>query len=49
MACRATIDYADIREPDLLNAGFEVTAKGDCVTALADKSLIASLITTPIR
>ena len=38
VASRTTVDHAELRQPDLLNAGFKVTVQGDCVAAVSRSS-----------
>ena len=44
----AAIDHAKLRNPNLLNAAFEVTAKCDRVASGADQSEIPFLVVAPL-
>ena len=48
MAGGATIDDAEFGEPDLLNAGFKMSAESNSVTAPGDEALVAALIAQPV-
>ena len=48
MTGRAAVDDVHLGQPDLLDAGLEVTAQSHGVTTLADEVFVAALVATPV-
>ena len=48
MACRAAIDHAQFRQPDLVDAGLEAAAQADGVSAIADQRKVVALLRMPL-
>jgi hypothetical protein len=48
VATRATVDYAEVGQPDLLNTSLEMALERDRIAAVANHLQIAMLVMTPL-